>query len=197
MTIKTLARKGFANSEIAKMLGVTEGAVRYQLKRMTADSIDGRCKQQQLAADYADQIAYYKDHLGSAGVSLADLHDWLVDNFDYPGSKRSVHRYWVRTYPKAKLWARRRVETPAGVQGQVDWAHHTAVIVGGRERQLYSFHCILSHSRMPAIIWSLTRKQLAWHTCHLEAFTRIGGVPATVRVDNEKTEVVLGNWTGA
>jgi transposase len=33
---------------------------------------------------------------------------------------------------------------------------------------------------------------LAWLGCHTEAFRRLGGVPATVRIDNEKTAVVKG-----
>ncbi len=33
MTIKALASRGATNSEIARLLGVTEGAVRYQVKR--------------------------------------------------------------------------------------------------------------------------------------------------------------------
>jgi hypothetical protein len=33
---------------------------------------------------------------------------------------------------------------------------------------------------------------LAWLSCHSRAFERLGGVPATVRVDNEKTAVARG-----
>ena len=50
----------------------------------------------------------------------------------------------------------------------------------------------LSHSRMPATIWSAHKDQLSWITVHNEAFRRIKGVPATVRVDNVKTAVARG-----
>jgi IS30 family transposase len=40
MTIKTLVSKGVSHSEIARMLGVTEGAVRYQVKRIQAAAVD-------------------------------------------------------------------------------------------------------------------------------------------------------------
>ena len=192
MTIKTLSEKKLSNCRIAGMLGVTEGAVRYQLRRMASEVDDGRAEQTQLASAYADAIAYYREQHEKTGVSLVQLHEWLVENFDYPGSRRSVHRYWTRTYPEAKFWARRRVETPPGAQGQADWAHHSPVVIDGRPRRLYSFHLILSHSRRPAIIWSPTKKQIAWQNCHLEAFKHVGGVPATVRVDNEKTAVIRG-----
>ena len=48
---------------------------------------------------------------------------------------------------------------------------------------------VLSHSRKDAIVWSEGKDMLAWLGCHSEAFRRLGGVPATVRIDNEKTAV--------
>ena len=64
---------------------------------------------------------------------------------------------------------------------QADWAHFPDVIVGGRARSLTAFKMVLSHSRKDAIVAG-----------HSEAFRRLGGVPATVRIDNEKTAVVRG-----
>jgi hypothetical protein len=34
--------------------------------------------------------------------------------------------------------------------------------------------------------------QLAWLSCHAEALKRLGGVPATMRIDNEKTAIATG-----
>ena len=51
---------------------------------------------------------------------------------------------------------------------------------------------VLSCSRKPAIVWSQTKDMLAWLGCHTACFTRLGGVPATVRVDNEKTAMARG-----
>ena len=66
------------------------------------------------------------------------------------------------------------------------------MIVGGRARSLVAFKMVLSHSRKDAIVWSEGKDMLAWLGCHTEAFRRLGGVPATVRIDNEKTAVVKG-----
>lgn len=41
-TIRVLARKGQTNSEIARTLGVSEGTIRYQKKRLAEDREDGR-----------------------------------------------------------------------------------------------------------------------------------------------------------
>src|SRR5438094_826580 len=76
-----------------------------------------------------------------------------------------------------------------GAQAQADWAHFADVIVGGEARSLVAFKMVLSHSRKDAIVWSEGKDVLAWLGCHSEAFRRLGGVPATVRIDNEKTAV--------
>jgi hypothetical protein len=59
-------------------------------------------------------------------------------------------------------------------------------------RDLYALHMQLSHSRFGAVVWSESKDQLAWLHCHAEALKRIGGVPATMRIDNEKTAIVNG-----
>ena len=67
-----------------------------------------------------------------------------------------------------------------------------SVLVGREVVPLYAFHLQLSHSRFGAVVWSRRKDQLAWLKCHNEALNRIGGVPATLRVDNEKTAVSRG-----
>ena len=61
------------------------------------------------------------------------------------------------------------------------------VIIGGEVKNLIAFKMVLSHSRKDAIVWSESKDMLAWLGCHTQAFRRIGGVPVTVRIDNEKT----------
>jgi hypothetical protein len=74
----------------------------------------------------------------------------------------------------------------------VDWAHFPAVVVDGVARDLLALHMVLSWSRKTAIVWSQTKDMLAWLGCHTACFMRLGGVPATVRVDNEKTAMARG-----
>jgi len=45
MTIKTLARKGTPKRAIPRQLGMSEGNVRYHLRRLEAGTIDGRSRQ--------------------------------------------------------------------------------------------------------------------------------------------------------
>ncbi len=195
MTIKTLAAKGVPKRAIARQLDVCEGTVRYHLRRMAQGAQDGRRRQQRLAARCCTAIDHWVDtHEGA--INTAALHDWLVSEHGYTGSLRSVQRFVSDRYPPPPRRARRRVETPPGVQAQADWASFPRLVIGGRQVQLHAFHLLLSHSRAEAIIWLPRQDQMCWLAAHNEAFRRLGGIPAVVRVDNTKTAVIrgAGSW---
>ena len=192
MTIKTILAKGVAACAVARLLGVTEGAVRYHARRMQAGAIDGRSLQPMKAEAVAGAIGYWCEQQGEAPLNLAGLHEWLLREHDYDGSLRSVQRYWRRTYPAPALRARRRVETPPAAQSQVDWAQFPGLVIDGERTDLLAFHMVLSHSRYEAVVWSRRKDLLSWLDCHSASFRRLGGVSATVRVDNEKTAIVRG-----
>lgn len=72
MTIQTLARRHVPQCEIARLLGVSEGAVRYQVKRMAAGAVDGRSRQEMCAAKVAAAIEHWREqHV--AGVELGGV----------------------------------------------------------------------------------------------------------------------------
>lgn len=191
MTMKTLASKGVANREIARQLKLSEGTIRYHRKRMAADTPDGRTNQQRLAVAYSAAIEHWRDTIGTIG-NTAELHEWLVTEYCYPGSLRSIQRFVRERYPAPRVRTRRRVETPPGAQAQVDWAHFPGILVDGRRTDLYGFVMILSHSRKPVLVWSESMDMGSWLACHNSAFNRLGGIPAVVRVDNCKTAVARG-----
>ncbi len=193
MTIKSLIRKGCSNRHIARLLRVSEGTVRYHRRRQAAAAIDERSRQTPLAAGYREAIdAYLAANNEEAPANVAELHAWLVAEHDYPAGLRSVQRYVRRAFPAPGRRARRRVETPPGAQAQADWASFPGVWVGGVRRDLFAFLLTLSFSRAWALVWSERKHLLAWLSVHNAAFERLGGVPATTRVDNEKTAVVEG-----
>ena len=192
MTIKTLSARGATRSEIARLLGVTEGAVRYHARRMASGAADGRSRQRPAAEAFAGAIGHWRSLRDGGGVNLAALHEWLRREHGYGGSLRSVQRYWRRTYPAPAIRARRRVETPPGAQGQVDWAHFPGVVVAGEAVDLLAMHMVLSWSRAEAVVWSRAKDMLSWLACHTACLARLGGAPATLRMDNEKTAVSRG-----
>ncbi len=83
MTIKTLVSKGVANREVARLLDVSEGAVRYQIRQMTSGAEDSRCLRASLALDYAEAISHWREAIGDGPVNLVCLHEWLVTEHDY------------------------------------------------------------------------------------------------------------------
>ena len=193
MTIKKLKERGSTTRSIAEVLGVTEGAVRYHLRRQAAGAEDGRAKQVHLAEAYHEAIEVWLDRQGpEAPLNLTELHAWLAEEHEFPGSVRSVQRYFEARFPRPRRRARRRVETPPGAQGQVDWAEFRGVQFVDGPRDLYALHVTLSWSRYDAVVWSEHKDLLSWLWCHGEALRRLEGVPATMRVDNEKTAVSRG-----
>jgi transposase len=193
MTIKSLIHKGCSNREVARLLEVTESTVRYHRQRQAEGATDGRAAQVPVASRYRGAIDAYLEARGeTAPANVSDLHAWLVAEHDYPAGLRTLQRYIGQIFPAPARRARRRVETPPGAQAQADWAVFPGVWVGGRQRELLAFVLQLSFSRAWALVWSERKHQLAWLSVHNGALERLGGVPATIRVDNEKTAVVSG-----
>src|SRR3712207_8345116 len=73
MTIKTLAARGTTRSDIARLLGVTEGAVRHHLRRMAAGVADGRSLRPMRAESQAEAIEHWRSQQGEGGGDLGGL----------------------------------------------------------------------------------------------------------------------------
>jgi transposase len=198
VTLAVLAKHGQSNGQIAEVLGVTEGAVRYHRRRQ--GRADGRRDKPAKAQAVAGIIAAFVQQTAAAdGGSVMDrpinvrvLYERLCAEHGYGGSYKSVLRYVRSHYPAPKLRPYRRVETPPGAQAQLDWGTVTDVDVGAGPETLYAFVAVLSHSRKEAVIWRRRMDQLSWHDAHNEALRRLGGVPAVLRIDNLKTGIAHG-----
>lgn len=177
---------------MARLLGVTEGTVRYHRKRGTVGAVDGRSKQDLKAAAHAEAIALWRDEQADGRANLAALHDWLRREHGYDGSLKSVQRYWKRTFPAPAIRARRRVETPAGAQAQVDWAEFPGAVLGDEVVDLVALIVTLSWSRKRAVVWARSKDMLSWQACQIACLQRLGGVPAVLRIDNVKTAIARG-----
>lgn len=68
-----LKEKGVPNTEIARMLEVTEGAVRYHVERGAESAVDGHSLQPQKATKWADVIGAWMEKSGDR-ANLAALH---------------------------------------------------------------------------------------------------------------------------
>ena len=187
-----LLERGHSQSAVARLLGVTEGTVRYHRKRRSAGAADGRSRQDLKAAAHAGAIAHWRDQQADGRVNLAALHDWLRREHGYDGSLKSVQRYWKRTFPAPAIRARRRVETPAGAQAQVDWAEFPGAALGDEVVDLVALIVTLSWSRKRAVVWARSKDMLSWQACQTACLQRLGGAPAVLRIDNVKTAIAKG-----
>jgi transposase len=203
VALHVLKEQGQSNRQIAQTLQVSEGAIRYHLRRLGAP--DGRKGKNRKAEPLAQVIDSFFAHHGEEATQPNDpaqaaarpgnvlaLFEWLQREHHYHGSYKSVLRFVRARYPRPRLRPFRRIETPPAAQAQVDWGDFAEVDVGDGPQTLHAFILVLSHSRKEVLVWSRRQDQLAWHHAHNLAFARIGGVPAVLRIDNLKTGVGTG-----
>lgn len=195
----TMVERGLAIRQLARQLGVTEGAVRYRLKRLEAGPReDGRKGKATSLDGMEDAVQAVLEGLecwrvtGEGRPAQAQVvYEILIRDHGYTGSYRALVRHLRRRYGRPPVRAYRRVETPPGVQAQHDW-FEARTRIGGEQREVQALVGTLSHSRGKFCWASAEATQLAWHTGHLALFERYGGVPLWVRIDNLKTGVARG-----
>jgi len=197
VVLKGLMKKNegkMSKSALARLFHVTEGTVRYHLKREKKEASDKRKDKPMKADPYAHIIdEWMKMSKGNnPPPSIEELYDDLISEYGYKASYRSILRYVRKHYPSSLIRPRRRVELPAGCAGQVDWAESVWLVIGGVLREVHALVLTLSYSRGTAVIWSYKKDELSWLHCHNRAFRFLGGIPAVVRPDNTKTAVVKG-----
>jgi len=118
VTIQVLSEKNQNHCEIARTLSVTEGTVRYHLRRAAKGAEDGHKNQAMLAVGRSEVIAAWFAERAEdpRPVNVQELWEHLVAEYEYGGSYQSVRRFVRRHYPKPQMRTYRRVETPPGAQ---------------------------------------------------------------------------------
>lgn len=194
-----MRERGASVRALSKQLGVTEGALRYRLKRQQEEGEgDGRARQATALDGYEGAVEAIQERLGdgrldgrSRPCQVRLIYEALVRDHGYRGSYQSVVRHLRRKHGLLRVRAVRRVETPPGVQAQHDWFEER-VPIGTRRPRLSLLLGAMSYSRAKFCWPSEDQTQLSWHTGHHELFRRYQGVPLWVRVDNPKTAVARG-----
>jgi transposase len=200
VTIQILNQHGESHCGIARRLRVSEGTVRYHLKRAAMAAIDGRDKESLIVQRGLAEVVRAWWTAESEALpegrppSGEALWEFLRLEHAYSGSCKSVRKYLRAHFPRPKLRPFRRIETPPGAQCQTDWGDFPLVDIGdpGGPVTLHAFVMVLSHSRKAAVVWCRRMDQLSWHHAHNQALTRLGGVPAANRIDNLKTGIARG-----
>ena len=201
VAIEVLRQTGQTKQDIAARLGITEGAVRYHLRRQADKSRDGRSKTSLIEELRLVEVVnqWYADQLASMPQgrppNLNLLWSYLVDQYAYSGLYKSVRKFVRERYPAPIKRPFRRIETPPAAQVQSNWLEtqvrlldHAGFVAMVK---LYGFVMTLSHSRKTAVIWSERMNQIAWHHVHKDCTIRFEGRTYSVpyRFANKSIEV--------
>src|SRR5262249_25074558 len=133
VTIEVLQERGQSQCQTARILGVSEGAVRYHLRRAREGATDGRQKPSQIEQlGLAEAVAHWwQAQLEILGQhrppSVQLLQEFLRAEYGYNGSYKSVRKFVRARYGRPPIRPFRRVETPPGAQTQSDWGEFRQV----------------------------------------------------------------------
>jgi len=113
--LRILKKMGESNLQVARTLGITEGTVRYHLRREAAEAQDRRRNKPRKADSFADAIDRWirnRDQtptgLGLTGpINVGALFNHLVGEYQYQGSYRSILKFVRAEYPRLKTDLRR------------------------------------------------------------------------------------------
>lgn len=195
MVAKGMKQRGASVRQLARQLGVSEGALRYRSRRQAEGTVvDGRSLQATALDGYEEMVEALQERLGDGRLSeqgrpcqVRELYELLVRDHAYAGSYQAVVRYLRRKHGVPRVRALRRVETPPGVQAQHDW-FEVQVPIGSRTQRRQMLVGTLSHSRARFCWASPDQSQL--ERLKLKSGQKIQAIPFTER-SFERTSVGL------
>ena len=127
-------------------------------------------------------------------VEMRAIHARLTER-GYTGSYSSVYRF-VRALEPADPSVTLRIETPPGLEAQVDFGDVSPVLDSrtGERCRAYAFVMILSFSRHLYAEVVFDQKSTTWLACHVRALAYFGGVPQRIVIDNLKAGITRAAW---
>jgi transposase len=117
------------------------------------------------------------------------LYDMIRER-GYTGSVYAVRRFVRKVRPRSRHEAFFRLTVLPGEQAQVDWGSFGKIRIGHGERPLSCFVLVLAWSRATFARFTLDQTLESFLRCHVEAFSRLRGVPRAVLYDNLKSVVL-------
>jgi len=207
-SIATLAAKGWSSRKIARELDIDRQTVRrYRLLEDSKPAISPPGSEDPCAPKPAIEPAGSKVGRPSqcapwsaiieqgllAGLSAQRIYQDLVADHAFSGGYDSVKRFVRQLSLRVEL-PFRRMECAPGQELQVDFGLGAWVMEEGKRRRPHLFRAVLSHSRKAysEVVWRQTGESFI--RCLENAFRYLGGVPATVVIDNLKAGVLQADW---
>jgi len=186
---------GLSNRELARRLGVSEGTIRYRMKKLAEKKTDGRKTRYSAVCGYEEIIeGWIQSQRGKThSKTLKSLYMMLKEFHKYELSYDALRRYVRKRYPEYKNSRRYiRVITPPGVLGQTDWKEEVEVqmLRPGRWVKMNFFVLSSRFSTYPLVVASERKDQANYENCHERVFKRAGGLFEYLRPDCVPTAVV-------
>jgi transposase len=179
---------------IMKMeLGVTEGTIRYRIKRKLSGKEDGRKQKPSELDRYYEVIKQWEEQY--RGVShrpaMKTLYERLQRDYRYKGSYDAFRRY-IRKHLAEFHGKVMRIETSPGDLLLVDWKEDIQVQMGryGNWVKLQGLCFTPGFSRKMAVQFCERKDLESFIQCHQRGFREIGGFPEVVRTDCLKRAVI-------
>lgn len=149
--------------------------------------------------DSFDVLTPYEDELKALindpmeGVLPKTAYEIIRDRDGLSVSYESFKRFArKRSLGRKERQRMIRIEMPPGIETQIDYGkvglHHDRVT--GRNRVVYAFCGILSHSRLPFVQFVYTQEQQSFVGSIVGMFEYYGGTTTTLAMDNLKSGVV-------
>lgn len=201
--IKHMKSKGFSNSKIANMLGISRPTV-IKYANMTPEEfrleMEKRTQRTKKAEKYDQEIVTWLKQYPQ--MTAAQLYDWLEEKYEKldfnESSMRNYVRYIREKYDIPKEFHTRQYEAaedpPMGQQMQVDFGEKKVIDSDRREVTLYATCFVLSNSRYKYCEWQsapLTTRDVI--RIHENAFEYFGGYPEEVVYDQDHLILVSEN----
>jgi transposase len=188
--IHQLHRDGVSVKEIARRLNMDRKTVRKYLNNgLEPPNYSLRPARGSCLDRYK---AYLEERVrDQPGLSARRLQR-EIEPLGYTGSYTTLTDFLRDVRPVGFDGYEHRFETPAGQQGQVDFARFTVRFTSepGVERVVWLFTLVLGHSRylFGRFAWRQTLDTVV--RCHIEAFNEFGGAPRELLYDRMKTAVL-------
>jgi len=201
--IRHLKQKGFSNTKIAAMLGISRPTVVKYMK-MNAEQFEKELQSQRKRTkklDIHEQeiLAWLKQY---PSMTAAQVYDWIEEKYKDVHFGESTLRSYVRIMRKEHNISRelnsRQYEAledpPMGKQMQVDFGEKNVIQSAGKEIKIYVMCFVLSHSRQKYCEWQVRPFCTAdIIQIHENAFVFYGGYPEEAVYDQDHLILVSEN----
>jgi len=143
-----------------------------------------------------DLMAPYREWMGELinekEMTAKQVWRLLLEETDLQVSYCTVKRYLRTQFQFGAPAVTVRLEVEPGTQAQVDFGYAALMVdpETGKPRRAWAFVMTLSYSRHRFVRFVFRQDVASWIDCHIRAFAFLGGVPASVVLDNLKSGVI-------